>query len=48
MYEVKRYFPARVWEKGLFGWSSRPATKADTIRRELYLINHMIWMEKQK
>ena len=37
MLEVKHFFPKRVWEPTPDGWASRPVTKADTIRRELYL-----------
>ena len=45
MLDVKRFFPRCVWERTPDGWVSRPATKADTVRRELYLIRHVEWLE---
>jgi hypothetical protein len=40
MYDVKKYFPKNVWERTPSGkFYSRPATKADWVRRELWLIN---------
>ena len=38
MFDTKKYFPKNVWFWTGNGWASRPVTKADTVRRELYLI----------
>jgi hypothetical protein len=38
MLDPKRFFPKNVWERTPDGWVSRPAVKADHVRRELYLI----------
>lgn len=40
MYDTKKYFPKNVWFRTRNGWASQPATKADWVRRELYLINY--------
>ena len=48
MYDTKKYFPKNVWERTPDGWVSRPVTKADTVRRELYLINFAERQEAKK
>lgn len=39
MLDTKRYFPKGVWFQTSAGWVSQPATKADTVRREQYLLD---------
>lgn len=39
MFDTKKWFPKNVWFWTGAGYASRPVTKADQVRRELYLIN---------
>ena len=46
--DPKRWFPKNVWVRTAEGkFYSRPLTKADVARREVYLANHMLWLVNQ-
>lgn len=47
MFDTKKWFPKNVWFWTGAGWASRPITKADTVKRELYLINFAERQEAQ-